>query len=286
MRFGVIIRSIGERTEKLCLAAAAISVPKKDVHLVRDAYPSYVAFRHMFDIAEKHKYDWFLGLDADIVLRPNWHDLFLARLKSEGGLESVFRLHFSVKDCLTGQQYIRGNNWYNGKYAAAARRCLEKNIRIGRWPRIYGWFGYHSGYYTKPETSIRTLMSDKYGVNDRVFWESIGWHGYEQFYHEIFRQHVVRYARDQEYDKKDATRFLDAAARPGLLASGQMDKYVANIAWSDANRWQLWRYSEDKRRDISRFLAERGIKEKEPWQGGLDAFYRAREAEECAGRAR
>ena len=67
MKFGVYVRSIGERTERLCLESCYKYVDPSDVHLLKNYFPSYNVYREMFNRADKSDYDWFLAVDADIV---------------------------------------------------------------------------------------------------------------------------------------------------------------------------------------------------------------------------
>ena len=59
INFGVIIRSISERTENICYESCEKAIPKENIHLVKNIYPSFRAHIKTFEIAINHKYDWF-----------------------------------------------------------------------------------------------------------------------------------------------------------------------------------------------------------------------------------
>lgn len=272
MKFGVFIRSIGERTEGLCYEAVAQSVPEKDIHLLKNYYPSYRAFMQMFELAEHHRYDWYLGLDADVVLLKNWWEIFENKLRNPE-IDQYYRLHFHTHDYITHRNLIRGNNWYNGKYTALCKKFLKKNIHIGKYWFVYKYLGYVRGYFIKPETSIRTHMRDKLNVLDCTFDEVIGLHGYEQYNAEIFRQYVTRYHRDPMFIHQEGNQFLRADQQSQLKASQDYDRYVANLAWNWAQTHKLRSVDGRIKGRIERVLESYGIAEKQPLSLGIDDFY-------------
>jgi len=79
MRFGVFIRSIGERTEQLCAESCYQCLPPENVHILRNYYPSYNVYRAMFQEALKLGYEWYMGLDADVILLPGWMKIKIGR---------------------------------------------------------------------------------------------------------------------------------------------------------------------------------------------------------------
>jgi hypothetical protein len=119
----------------------------------------------MFQSALEQKYDWFLGLDADIVLQPDW--LEKARLKRLEAQESPwFVFSLAVADKFVGH-IDRGNHFYNGECSEEALRVLDR----------------YTKHHSKPESSIcQYIDRDDLHFGDTV----IGYHGYEQFYQDIF----------------------------------------------------------------------------------------------------
>ena len=107
MKLGIYIRSIGERTEKLCLESCRQCVPDKDIHLLKNYFPSYNVYKEMFKRAMKTDYDWFLGLDADVVLAPNWYEKIQKRLPRIE-VEKVFQFLFPCMTLFMTRLFIAG----------------------------------------------------------------------------------------------------------------------------------------------------------------------------------
>lgn len=230
MNFGVIIRSIGERTEKLCYESVKQYIAEDNIHILRNYYPSTKAFLKMFEIAKNQKYDWFLGLDADVVLRKNWFDLFKSKLKDEE-TNNFFRIHFFVQDDITHTNLVRGNNFYNAKYLELSEKYLKYNIKVGESWSHDAFKDLPTILFTKPESSIHIHFERNHNIFNKLFDEVIGYHSYEQYYSEIFRQYITRRVRDPEYINNNGMEFLELECQKKLLKNNQLDRYVANLAW-------------------------------------------------------
>lgn len=273
MKFGVIIRSIGERTEKLCYESVKQYIPDENINLLRNYYPSYKAFLKMFKIAKKEKYDWFLGLDADVILKENWFDLFKSKIENNQ-CDNIFRVHFYVKDGITGNNLVRGNNFYNGKYLKLSKKYLKENIIIGRFWFYYKNKGFNTGYFTKPESAIRTHFREKLNIPDKTFEETVGYHSYEQYYSEIFRQYITRRKREPEYINKSGNGFLSLENQGGLLKENKLEQYVANIAWNDFEKFKIKHIDGRIRNKIIRYLIDKyNILENQSVDFNLADFY-------------
>jgi hypothetical protein len=272
MNFGVIIRSIGERTERLCHESAALHVPEQNIHLLRNYCPSYKAYREMFKIAGARGYDWYLGLDADVVLKENWWELFNKNIKAARE-KGAFRFHFAVMDKLMSAPVFRGNHFYNGQYTGICAQFLEHNIRIGRYWFYYRFKGLRPGLFLKPETSIRTHMREKLAVEDAIFDEIIGFHSYEQYYAEIYRQYITRRRRDTDFINKLSFNYLDSTRADMLRTTGDMDRFVACLAWNAASEWKIKTIDGRINSKARMFLEDQGIAEKAGILCSLDDFY-------------
>lgn len=271
MKIGVIIRSIGERTEKLCYESVSQCIPDVNIHIVRDYFPSYKAYIKMFEIAKSRNYDWFLGIDADVVLRNDWLYIFEKQLLAKKH-DDIFRYHFMIKDYITRAELSRGNHFYNGKYIDLALKYLKYNVRIGRFWFFYKLFGYNKKLFLKPESEIQVHML-KHNLIETSSEEIIGWHGYEQYYSEIFRQYLVRYHRDPGFINSFGKDFLPLERQKELLSSEDFDRYIANIAWNNANRWKLESIDGRIKNEIISFMESIGISEKSPNELSIDDFY-------------
>ncbi len=271
MKFCVFIRSIEERTEGLSYQSVRKHIPEEDIFIIRNQFPSYKAYSSMFRIAIQKKLDWFLGLDADVILAPNWFETFKKRT-DEG--KDYFRIHFLTKDLITNQFLVRGNNFYNGQMAEKSYYYLRKNINIGRFWFFYKWKGFHSGYFLKPETSIRTHFKTG-DVLDQTFQESIGWHGYEQYYYEIYRQYLTRRFRDPAFATKDGNEFLNFSLQDPYFIEND-EKKVAAMAWQDFSNWNLKSIDGRINAKIKQRLERLGVQELLPIKFDIDDFYKKR----------
>ncbi len=274
MNFGVVIRSIGERTEQLCYDSVAQCLPKQKIHIVKNYYPSYNAYLKMFQIAKKEKYDWFLGLDADVILKPNWYKLFLEKI-ADGKCDDLFRIHFYVQDQITEQKLVRGNNFYNGKYTQQSENFLKKCILVGKFWFYFKNKGYNSGYFTKPESSIRVLFRERLNIHDFIFNETIGYHSYEAYYSEIFRQYLTRKKRDPFFSQKPENNFLKKESQLFLKNSKDIDKYIANLAWNSEKDFDFKNIDGRIREKIIKYMKEKyNISENKSIIMNLDTFYK------------
>jgi len=273
--FGVFIRSVGERTEELCFESVAQHLSKEKIHLLHNFNPSYKAFFKMFEIAKEKGYDWYLGLDADVVLKRNWPEIFVNRVPNALN-QNGFRVHFCVNDFITNEKLIRGNNWYNGNFTKLCIEILKKNIRIGKYWPIYKLFNYSSGYFTKPETSIRTTMFRKYNVPDFQYSDLIGFHGYEQYYAEIFRQYFTRFHREHDWQSwENRYPFLMKESVDRLFKKKNFDHAVANLGWNKAKSVRLKNVDARKTSKLAlKCMNAYGIEEKPSLNKNLMEFYK------------
>lgn len=222
MNFGVIIRSIGERTETLCLEACRRVLPKSKIHIVRDYYPTYRAYRQMYNISLEKEYDWYLGLDADVVLKDNWLDVAEKKINELAG-EDYFGFSFSIRDKFL-RNLDRGNHFYCGRFTKRALWFLENRTRDS----------------LKPESYIsRYLKSDNPPKKGRYFKDIvIGYHGYEQFYKHIYYRFLLRRFRIQR-DPEGKEKYVNLFKNVKNL--GDLDFYAGKLGWEYAESRYLMR---------------------------------------------
>jgi len=173
-KFGIFIRSIGERTENLTYESCLQGVDEKNIHIIKDFCPAWKAYEKMFNVANTIGYDIFLGIDADIVLKENWLSIVDKKFKSINN-EDFFVITFHMNDPFIGN-VDRGNHFYNGKYSGDALHILKTVT----WKTL------------KPESFIRYYIDAKTFVFDDI----IGYHGFEQYYRDIFYRFWLQYKRN------------------------------------------------------------------------------------------
>jgi len=175
MKIGVIIRSVGERTAQLCYDAVAQTMPDTSISIVENHYPFSSAIYRMVEIAEHAKYDWYLGLDADVILCPTWLDIAQHYMS-----DKYYRIDFIGIDRFIGQAPV-GAHLYNGRFNAKIRKALGQTENT-----------------TKPEGNIRHIID----VPQHQPTVLIGHHGFEQYRRDIFARFALRAVRNPEYVKK------------------------------------------------------------------------------------
>jgi len=255
MKFGVFIRSIGERTERLCLEACEQGVSFDKIRLIKDKYPAYEAYKEMFLLAGKFNYDWYLGLDADTILKRDWYQIAMAKIE-EVKNKDYFDFSFSVQDKFL-RIIDRGNHFYNGKYTEEALRILEEKTK----------------YTLKPESSICAYIEkESPNFTDSV----IGFHGYEQYYKHIFYGFWLRRRRGGDLSKQ-IKLFNDKNK-----LKQDKDFFVAEKGWN-YGRNILSKIGLNRKinpgecvsilKESPKLLEELGIQEKEELMIDLNSFY-------------
>lgn len=259
--FGVFIRSVGERTEQLCLESCRQCIPHENVRIIKNKFPAYNAFIEMFKQAKELDYEWYLGVDADIVLVPNWYEIALQK-KKEMEKSEWFAFTVSVMDKFLGK-IDRGNHFYNGKHTEKSLEILKTKTK----------------HMLKPESKIRHYVKhNNTRFNDLV----IGYHGYEQFFCDIFYRFWMQAKRDRKLEKKYL--FLKKGSEDNVLED--IDFSIAQKGWNiekKKNRISYWLHkkypslSKKIKSDASlrkRLFSEhiKNMQEKDPLSLSLEMF--------------
>lgn len=266
MKFGIIIRSIKERTESLAIESAKRYAPKNtELIVLRDYYPAHKVYLEMYKVAIEKKFDWYLALDADIVLIPNWFNK-IKKIIYKTNNDYIFRVVFNVIDGIQRERLDYGQHLYNGKYSELLYNQLNNltnKVKAGELS---------ANKLLKPEGSVaRNLINNGYKkIGKRTI---IGFHGYEQYYSEIFRRYLIRYHRNNLYADK-YFNLLKPKYTERLKQKGDIDCYVANLAWNSAKKFNIT--SNDARivAQINKFLEKYCIKEKKEINITLEEFYK------------
>lgn len=263
MNFGIFIRSIGERTERLCAESCYQCLPPENVHLLRNYYPSYNVYRAMFREALERGYDRYMGLDADVILMPGWLETVNGRIRQIEDRTDVFKFTCKLHDRFLPHPVDRGNHVYDARFTELALKALEKNIRLSRLGPLARLVGVNPGFYLKPETAIRTRFRDEHEIQNLMFDDIVGWHAFEQSYEHIFHSFTIRANRNPDYETKYT--FLSADAADRLRQDGDMDRLVANLGWQYGKENPAYAVDARRCRKYRKLLFEEyGIQEKLP----------------------
>jgi hypothetical protein len=254
MKLGVIIRSTGERTHKLCCESVRQFVHDRNIHVINNTCPFSKAVEEMFEIAISTDWDWYIGLDADVILMRDWMPrvwrVFLeeetkrAFTENKTKVNDLFKIDFMLQDRFIG--LTPGVHFYNNRFSKKALEVLKLTKDSN-----------------KPEGNIR----HKIGVPFIQPNMTIGYHGYEQYYSDIFNRFVVRASRNPEYvDKHNIfKRDLSTEVNPVELV-------VAYDGWKygiEDRRRALKYMDATNKQDISTY----GFKELQPLDITLEKFY-------------
>lgn len=271
MKFGVIIRSIGERTARLSYESAkAFAPPGTTFHKLENLFPAYQLYQNMFQLAVQENFDWYFAVDADVILLPSWPDVIQRAIDTFSSDPNVFRITMLTNDVLSQRWLSAGVHLYRGTHSAhllsTITQLIEKHDTTN--PQL--------NILIKPEGMTTQALIREGGKLEHIN-ERVGYHGVEQFYAEIFRRFLVRRIREPEYHRQSTflTKWLDPRNAQKLLQQDDMDGYVANMAWNTTDT-QFNIMSNDGRikDDINIWLQNAGILEKGPLTMSLDDFYR------------
>ena len=227
----------------------------------------------MFQAALKSDYDWYMGLDADIVLKPDWLTIIKARIEEIQDREDVFKFTCFLRDKFLPQPVDRGNHVYNARFTKLALEALKKNILLSRLGPLAQLAGLQRGFYLKPETAIRTRLLKEHGIQNATFDDVIGWHGYEQYFVHIFHRFAVRANRNPEYEEK--YDFLAPSAKSALELREDRDWYVANLGWWYGKKRKFYRIDARNTGRYRNFLQKEDVVEKPPFLRKLEDVIKA-----------
>ena len=269
MKFGVYVRSIGERTEKLCLESCYQHIDSRDVHLLKNYFPSYNVYREMFKRAIKSDYDWFMGVDADVVLYKNWFEIVQKDIESSDP-QKIFKFTYLLDDYILREPLDRGNHIYNNAFSKHALSELDKNIFITKLPLFLKKYC-NRGRYLKPETSIRHKMKERYKVDNYNIHDKIGIHGAEQYLCHFFRAFALRAHRNPKYSSK--YDFLRESNQESLLREGDIERYVANLGWNYGMKHSIATVDAGEIRRYEIILGKKGMSERDELTQDINWFY-------------
>lgn len=161
----VVIRSVGERTEGVCLDLIRQQVTHANIHVIHET-PFSKALQKSYEIGIKAGRKWTMVLDADVLVREG----FVAEIfeRAEKAPESVFVFHSSMLDKFFGGIRVGGAKLYRTKLLPKAMELVpEVDVR--------------------PETYVVKKMH-KQGAYVDITDILCGVHDFEQYYSDIFRK--------------------------------------------------------------------------------------------------
>jgi hypothetical protein len=182
MNFTVIIRKSGERTAELCEWLVRQQVANSQIFIVEKS-PFVKAVEETFRIGIEQNRQWTIAIDADVLLEDNAIDNILSDLKK---LSKKFRdklfLYQGYVACNLFKKYRAGGiHVYQTKYLYRALSKLSYDENILR-----------------PESFVYDKVIAT-GCVRIVAPQIVGYHAFEQFYFDIFKQGYFRSLKHKEY---------------------------------------------------------------------------------------
>ena len=166
--FTICIRSIGEFTTKRLLEDIIYQIGSNEkVHLIKNL-KLYEAVDRCFEFAIKEKSTWLITLDADLVIRPDFMNIFFSIANSMKSDE--IEAHAMTVDRLFMKYRSAGNRLYRVSSLTLLRKLLDKtkiNIR--------------------PEGTM-LFEATKLGYKIKPIKDVVAMHDFFQFSRDLFRK--------------------------------------------------------------------------------------------------
>ena len=174
----VVVRSVGERTEALCSElVSAQGIAEGHIAVIREA-PFARALQASYEAGIRMGCEWTLCVDADVLL---FSDAIPRMLRlAQRQKPSVFELNWRVLDKFFGGPRPAGLHLYRTALLVEALRCIPQEHAI------------------RPESSVFEAMQDQ-GFPWLQMKDTLGLHGFEQYYRDIFRTCFVHAHKHPQY---------------------------------------------------------------------------------------
>lgn len=249
MKLGAIVRSVGERTESLCVKSLELGIDKENIKIVKGERPFLNTLKKCYEVAISEEYDTYLLIDSDIIMYENWREIFDREFKGIcilSDVNKIWEFTFKLKDCVI-PSYIDAVHVINGKQYSN---------------ELLNSFGLISDCL-KPEGAVRDNLMKRLGVKRVILKTSIGYHGYEQYLRDVFNRFYIRALRDK-LSVKNSNLFKELDTE---------DKKIALMGWNYAIESGKNLKSLDDRNKID--ILDLGLikKERAYIRFGLSRFY-------------
>ncbi len=173
----VVIRSAGERTERLCAGVLRQRLPDSGQLHVLHEVPFSAAVRRTFEIGIQSNRPWLIAIDADIIplddVVVRMREI-CGKMASEAFVATPLFLCKSVGGLAT-----RGLHCYRTSLLEEAYKL------IGKCPASH-----------RPESCIHDAMVSR-GYTRECYAKIFGLHEYEQSYIHIYLKAMLRYRKDE-----------------------------------------------------------------------------------------
>ena len=174
----VVIRSVDERTCKICRALVLKQIPERCIYVVNET-PFEAALRSCYQIGIKSQTEWMITIDADVLLRDGAIDGILSEAKAMPS--NYFQIEGMIFDKFTYRSRWAGYRCYRIKCLDIAYKLIPQDYKEIR-----------------PESAIRNRMAD-IGYPFLRSYRIYGIHDYEQYYIDIYRKAFIYACKHQQW---------------------------------------------------------------------------------------
>lgn len=171
MDITVIIRTVSERTAKLCYEQVMKQVPKENIYIINEI-PFTEALHKTYEIGIRQNRKWTFVVDADVLILPNTINQLIKIADKEN--DDVFEIQGLIYDKFFLVNRPAGNHLYRTNLLSKAIDFISKQQESIR-----------------PEYDTITKMMESghpYLQTDVI----VGLHDFEQYYSDIFRKSMVQ----------------------------------------------------------------------------------------------
>lgn len=175
----IVVRSVGERTEAVCIKLLQEIFPESRVELLKNISPFSETVRHTFELAANCGTKWLLSIDADVL--PDRQGLLDLVERGEQAEPTVFELQGKVLDKLFGGPRPAGVHLYRTEFAQQAIQFIPKPEESLR-PESY---------------TIRRMA--EVGYVWRQLEMMTGLHDFEQSFNDLLRKAFVHSRKHKKY---------------------------------------------------------------------------------------
>jgi hypothetical protein len=175
----LVIRSVGEKTEKVCYDIACDQVGEENVIIIHEK-PFWKAIKKTFELGVSSNKKWTLALDADVLLKENAVDEMILNAKKYGSKLFIYQGY--IFDYILGIYRGGGPHLYQSSHLEKAQNIIDSDPFIIR-----------------PETFVQKKMIAHYGAIKFTDNKVFGLHDFYQEPFDYFRKSFLHGIKDKSF---------------------------------------------------------------------------------------
>jgi hypothetical protein len=175
----VVIRSVGEKTEKICYDIACDQVGEENVFIIHEK-PFWKAVKKTFELGLASDKKWTLALDADVLLKQNAVNEMIWNAKKYGSKLFIYQGY--IFDYILGIYREGGPHLYQNIHLEKAQNIIDADPFIIR-----------------PETYVQKKMIAQFGAIKITDNKVFGLHDFYQYPFDYFRKSFLHGVKDKSF---------------------------------------------------------------------------------------